>query len=300
MQRSTQGVFRRLNHAPQYFRNWVLDRTGPHGTFTLVLTNDPDHGRTEDYARVFRELSRLGLKITTSVFCTMEDDGGDLGRHCYRGETHTLADPRYRELMLELQEQGHEIAFHGYSQVSNTRDKFMEGLEIFKETFGHYPFTYIEHGGNPNKHRLEMCKQETLAMEGFKRDSPYYVLDIIQKKISCVWAWHDLIDNDYQVKQMEDLFYRRNGVIFFRRARLHYLDTMVRDVAHQGGVFMGYTHFGYDGYPNEPRYRYENWTGEQLRLAVKGFERLLAHHEVTNLTVKELILTNSELSGGEA
>ena len=300
MLRLTQPLRRRIRNGSQAMKNWLVDRTSFHGQFTLLLTNDPDHGKAEDYIRVFTELNRLGLKVTTSVFCTMEDDGSDLARHCYRDETHTLADPRYTELMLELQEQGHEIAFHGYSQVSNTRDKFMEGLEIFKETFGHYPFTYIEHGGNPNKHRLEMCKQETLAMEGFKRDSPYYVLDIIQKKISCVWAWHDLIDNDYQVKQMEDLFYRRNGVLFFRRARLHYLYTMVKDVAHQGGVFMGYTHFGYDGYPNEPRYRYENWTGEQLRLAVKGFERLLAHHEVTNLTVKELILTNSELSGGEA
>lgn len=299
MLRLKQPLWRRIRNGSQVMKNWLVDRTSFHGQFTLLLTNDPDHGKAEDYVRVFTELKRLGLKVTTSVFCTMEDDGSDLARHCYRGDTHTLADPRYRELMLELQEQGHEIAFHGYSQVSNTREKFMEGLEIFKETFGYYPFTYIEHGGNPNKHGPDMCKQETLAMEGTKRDSPYYVLDIIKEKISCVWAWHDLMDNDYQVKQVEDLFYKRNGVLFFRRARLHYLDTMVRDVAQQGGVFLGYTHFGYEGYPNEPKYRYENWVGRNLRPALQGFERILKNHKVTTLTVQELVQTNFELSEGE-
>lgn len=299
MRRVTRGFLRRfkqvsqrLKRARQHARVWMLDRTGPQGAFTLVLTNDPDHGKIEDYARVFRELNRLGVKVTASVFCTIEDDGSDLARHCYRGETHTLADPAYRNLMLELHEQGHEIAFHGYSQVSNTRERFIEGLEIFKETFGHYPFTYVEHGGNPDKHPPGMCKRESLAVEGMNPGSPYYVWDIIQEKIRCVWARHDLLDGDYNVKQVHDLFYWHDGVLFFRRARLHYLDRMIRDLARQSGVFLGYTHFGYEGYPKEPQYRFENWTGPHLKIAIRGLERLLKRHDVTNLTVRELAQTH--------
>ena len=277
----------------------MRDNTGPKGAFTLVITNDPDHGTTEDYARVFGELTRLGLKVTTSVFCTLEDDSSDLARHCHAGETESLADPAFRDLMLELHDQGHEIAFHGYSQVSNTRERFVEGLEIFREALGHYPFTYVEHGGNPRKHPSDGCKRETLAMEGLNPESSYYVWDIIKDKVGCVWAWHDLLDDDYGVKQVEDLFYQCDGVLLFRRARMHYLDRVIRDVAREGGVFSGYTHFGYEGYRKAPEYRFENWTGRHLKPAVEGLERILRRHDVTSLTVQELVRTAVASQEGE-
>ena len=266
----------------------ILDLKGPKGSFILVITNDPDHGRTDDYARVFGALSKIGLRVTTSVFCNVENDDSELARHCHRGDTHSLADSAYRDLMMELREQGHEIAFHGYSQVSNTRDKFIQGLETFKDIFGDYPFTYMEHGGNPLRHPPGMCKQESLALDGMNPESPYYVWDVIREKIGYVWAWHDLLDDDYGVKHAQDLFSHREGVTFFRRARLHYLDRMLNEVSRQGGVFLGYTHFGYNGYPKEPEFRFENWTGKNLQAALKGLEKILRRHQVTNLTLKEL------------
>jgi len=289
--RHVKNFSQRYLYVHQRAKNWLLDHMGPQGAFTLVLTNDPDHGKTRDYRRVFDALNRLRLKVTTAVFCTMEDDGSELAHHCHRGETHSLADRTYRDLMLELHEQGHEIAFHGYSQVSNTREKFIEGLEIFKETFGHYPFTYVEHGGNPTIHGLGMCKRESLAMEGLNPESPFYIWDIVKKKIGCVTTRMDLLDQDYRVKQIADLFYQRDGVLFFRRARMHYLDHMLWDLARQNGVFIGYTHFGYQGYSKEQKYRYENWTGQYLRGAIKGLEHVLKRHNVTNLTVQELAQT---------
>ena len=290
---------KQLNQVRQRARIWLLENTGPHGAFTLVLTNDPDHGKAEDYARVFNGLNSLELKATTAVFCTIEDDGSDLAKHCYKGETHTLADPEYKELMLSLHENGHEIAFHGYSQVSNTREKFIKGLEIFRETFGHYPFTYVEHGGYPKKHPPGMWKRETLAVDGMNPESPYYVWDIIREKFGCVWAWHDLLDNDYSAKNFEDLFYRIEGVLFFRRAKLHYLDRMIWDVSRHGGVFPGYTHFGFEGYPKEPQYRFENWTGTYLKTALNGLEQILRRHDVTSITVQELVQTSLAHQEGE-
>ena len=130
----------------------------------IVITNDPDHGKIDDYKRVFSLLDRLNIKITTSFFFKIKNYDSDLSKHCYKDETHSLEEPAYKEFMQELYEDGHEIAFHGYSQISNTRDRFLEGLEIFKSTFGDYPYTYIEHGGNPKKHSIGMCKKETLAI----------------------------------------------------------------------------------------------------------------------------------------
>ena len=267
--------------------------------FVFVLTNDPDHGTTTNYRRVFSELNRLGLKVTTAVFYTMENDGSRLAKHCFKGETHTLLDPEYRDLMLELREQGHEIAFHGYSQVSNTREKFIEGLERFKEIFGEYPFTYIEHGGHPRKHPLDMCKRESLAMEGKKPGSPYYVWDIIKSKIKCVWAYHSLI-NEHSFKKVTEILYEQEGVFFFRRWPLHYLEIIlkchqmrsVESIANSFiNVFIGYTHFGYTGYPKRPIYCLENWNGPFLKNAIRRLEKILESHYVINLTIRELVCT---------
>jgi len=214
----------------------------------IVITNDPDHGTLDDYRRVFGLLKKLNIKITTSVFCKIENDNSDLSKHCYKNETHSLDDAAYKEFMQELYEDGHEIAFHGYSQISNKREKFLEGLEIFKSTFGDYPFTYIEHGGNPKKHSIEMCKKETLAVEGMNPESEYYVWDIIKEKVNCIWAWHDLLDNDYDVKQEKDYFYDHDGMLCFKRYRMHYINYLLYRTKLSSGTFIGYTHFGYDGY----------------------------------------------------
>ena len=288
MRRVARGCVYGLADAPLWLGERIRARWGTQGNFILAITNDPDHGRTEIYRPVFRELNCLGVRVSTAVFCTIEDDGSDLAKHCRPGETHSLADPAYRDLMIELYEEGHEIAFHGYSQVSNIREKFLEGLEIYKDIFGCYPFTYIEHGGNPTKHLPGMCKRETLAVEGMNPDSPYFIMDILRDRIGCVWAWHDLLEADRGDKQINDLFYRRDGVLFFRRSRLHRLDRVIPNLVRYGGCFIGYTHFGYNGYPKTYRYRFENWTEPCLGRAIKGLENILSRHEVINLTLEQL------------
>ena len=143
----------------------------------FVLTNDPDHGLLDDYRRIFRELGDRRILVTTAVFCVLKDDGSALARHCRQHETHCLADDAYRDFMLELRDHGHEIAFHGYSQASDTRDEFQRGLDIFRRTFGEYPRIYIEHGGHPRSHPPELCKRENLQVEGASPDSPHFVKD---------------------------------------------------------------------------------------------------------------------------
>lgn len=266
----------------------IVDRLfGRGGEFTLAITNDPDHGTTEDYRRVFDALNELGVKVTTAVFCRIEDDGSPLAAHCRKGETHSLEDREYADLMVQQKKLGHEIAYHGYSQVSNTREKFLEGLEIFKGVFGEYPYTYIEHGGHPDTHEAGMVKRETLAAEGRKKDSPYYVADIAAEQIPLKWAWPDLL-GDYEVRDTSGIFYRREEGFYFRRWRMHYLEEMAPALARADGVFAGYTHFGYRGFEKVRKYRLENWVGAHLENAKKAVAILRKKYKIRSVTLREL------------
>jgi hypothetical protein len=138
----------------------------------LVLTNDPDHATTEHTGRVFEFLNRHGIKVTTAVFNVVKESPCWLGSHCRPGETASLADPEYRNLMLEQKRRGHEIAYHGYCQLGETREEFSAGLEEFRSIFGEYPYTYIEHGPNPKTHPDVQCRPNTLTAGGSDPASP--------------------------------------------------------------------------------------------------------------------------------
>tara|TARA_Y100000593_G_scaffold53909_1_gene100884 strand:- start:402 stop:1214 length:813 start_codon:yes stop_codon:yes gene_type:complete len=229
-------------------------------SFNLVITNDPDHGLTKEYIPIFKELNNLGVKITTAVFCKIDthDDypshPKSLTKHCNPSETHSLENPEYRDLMLEIKEQGHEIAFHGYSQISNKREEFEKGLEIYKDTFGEYPFVYVEHGGNPKKHVMEHCKKETIDMSGKDENSEYYIWDIIKDKIGCLWAHHHLIDDDLTIRKPKDIFYKEDGVLMCKRYRMRKFQEMLEvngNKVQDDDLIIGYTHFGYRGHAND-------------------------------------------------
>ncbi len=273
--------------------------------FDMIITNDPDHGLTKDYIPIFKELSNIGVKTTTGVFCTLEEydeyptHRKSLAKHCYKGETHSLSDPEYRDLMLQIREQGHEIAYHGYSQISNTREDFLKGLEIYKDIFGEYPFTYIEHGGNPGKHDDPACKKETLDMWGSNKNSKYYVQDIIKEKISCTWAHHDLLDDKYDFTKPGESFYTEDGILLFKRHRMNYLPKILgiggfwrpkNLINKDRDLFIGYTHFGYLGYRKRSDGTLESWVGAQhLKNAIDMLKRIIDHYNPKIYTIEEYV-----------
>ena len=268
-------------------------------SFDIILTNDPDHGLTQDYIPIFKELSNIGLKVTTGVFCTIENFDEypnvpkSLAKHCRKNETHTLNDPAYRDLMLQIKDLGHEIAYHGYSQISNSREKFEEGLEIYKNIFGEYPFTYMEHGGNPKKHDIAMCKKETLDMNGLDVNSEYFIEDLIKTKIKCTWAYHDLLDNQYNLNTADSLFYTKNNNLFFKRHRMSYLPKILHNENFntlKDKLFIGYTHFGYEGYKGRADETLESWVGSSyLNNAINLLKDIQDKYNPTSYTVKEYV-----------
>ncbi len=185
-------------------------------SFTLVLSNDPDHGLLHNDEKAFSALNKIGVKITHSVFCKLEDDKSPLAKHCNVNETSSLSDPRYVDFLLKMRENGNEIAFHGYSQISNSRESFLKGLEIYKGIFDEYPYTYIEHGGILGRHAEGMVKKESLSYKGSDENSKYYIKDIVESKFKCVWERKDgLFDEenaDWDVKKVSDVLSFKNGV----------------------------------------------------------------------------------------
>jgi len=268
----------------------------------FVLTNDPDHGVTEHYRTVFRELTKRDIFVTTAVFCTLKDDETALARHCYGGETHHLSLPGYRDLMLELADLGHEIAFHGYSQVSDTRDEFRKGLDIFHRTFGRYPAVYIEHGGSPATHSMEMCKRETLAVEGAEPQSDYYVKDILQQVFEVVWTQEYLLDFVKRPLDVREVLYSDGGILYFKRWRMAHVDPLFGQLSGSDQAIVGYTHFGYRGY--EPRRKLktlfrkrdypqlECWSRRHLDRTVSLLAHSLAEHGLKSLTLSDLLKTH--------
>ncbi|MRR24517.1 hypothetical protein EG830_16210 [bacterium] len=50
--------------------------------------------------------------------------------------------------MKELQDNGYEIAYHGPTMVSSTRDDTIRALDVFRDVLGRYPRAYASHGQN--------------------------------------------------------------------------------------------------------------------------------------------------------
>jgi len=263
----------------------------------FALTNDPDHGKVEDYRKILRALSDSEIFVTTAVFCKLKDDDSPLARHCYEGETNSLEDKEYRDLMLEARDWGHEIAFHGYSQVSDTREEFLEGLDIFSSVFGEYPKVYFEHGGHPMHHPSGMIKKENLSMYGSTEGSNYYVKDIVGSVFDVVWTHDYLMDHLKEPLNLKDIFTKKEEIVYVKRWRMCHFNNIVQKLDAQKNTIVGYTHFGYKGYrSSNPIKRYfdkasflERWlSNKELNRSIEILDNFINTSRVRSVTLSEL------------
>jgi len=256
-------------------------------------------------------LNEIGIKITHSVFCTLEDDGSPLSKHCNSKETSSLSDPEYVKFLLKMREDGNEIAFHGYSQISNSREDFLKGLEMYKDIFGEYPYTYIEHGGILGRHAEGMVKKESLSYKGSDKNSKYYIKDIVESVFQCVWerkgGLFDEGEPDWNVKQVNDVLSFKNGVARIKRHRMKNLDSerYLDKLSENDGIFMGYTHFGYRGLEsrffrrifNMPTFFKDTYLdcyygNYRAKRAAKTLEKIREKYEFESMTIKDFVEKN--------
>ena len=255
----------------------------------FILTNDSDHGVVSDYEKIYDALNEHGIMKTCAVFVDIVDDGSALAQHCGSHDTHALSNPDYRTLMKYIASCGHEIAFHGASPISNTREEFLKGLDQFSSYLGFAPRTYIEHGGKFGHHSSQMCKKETLAYMGADPSSEFYVKDIVETQFDLIWTHKYLIDGqDYKGPALVS---SDGKAKYFNRVRnrdLEQIPDTTTDI-------IGYTHFGYNGYGKRidrifppffsPR-RYELWNGKaNLNRAVTGLKTFATSRNLTFSTL---------------
>lgn len=115
--------------------------TWPEGkTFAFSAFDDTDLETMENAPPVYAFMRDLGFRTTKSVWPVRGSQTPKLGGT-------TCADPEYAEWALQLQDEGFEIGLHNVTYHTSSRSEILDGLEQFKELFGHYPRTHANHYG---------------------------------------------------------------------------------------------------------------------------------------------------------
>lgn len=274
-------------------------------TNSFVLTSDCDHLLGEQHISLLRSFADSGIFITTALFSTVVTENSWLGKHCHPGDTAGwLDDPLLKKGLKEAQSMGHEIAFHGASQISNTREEFMQGLDSYKKIFGEYPFTYIEHGPNPKTHIGFQHKKELLDANN-PQDSKYYIADIVKDVFKICWTQEYLVDTSNCPLSNDEWFSHNGDINFVKRCRMADFPAALEMFKNYGGEarsFIGYTHFGYTGYygPKRSLYlqyfremcqnRFEHWVGKNVDKNIGELAMIKQRYKVNMITLKEFYL----------
>ncbi len=106
--------------------------------FAFTIVDDTDESTYENVSQIYAHLRDCGVLTTKTVWPCAPTSSPLTG-----GET--LEDMRYREWVLKLQEEGFEIAFHGATDHSSTRENTLRALARFLDIFGCYPKLYATH-----------------------------------------------------------------------------------------------------------------------------------------------------------
>jgi hypothetical protein len=105
--------------------------------------DDTDVATLENVGPVYRLLEELGFRTTKTVWPVRCPEGS---RNFSSSET--LEDAPYLDFVLGLKARGFEIAYHGATMESSTRERTERALARFRELFGEPPRVYANHAYN--------------------------------------------------------------------------------------------------------------------------------------------------------
>jgi len=96
----------------------------------VTIVDDTDQSTVENVGPVYEFLSEFGLRTTKRIWPI-----APLGPPRTGGQS--LEDPDYRRWVLELKDQGFEIALHGASDETSTRERVLRRAQLLPG--GHRP-----------------------------------------------------------------------------------------------------------------------------------------------------------------
>lgn len=111
--------------------------------FAFSIIDDSDLATLERVRPVYEVLHRNGVRTTKTVWVFPTSDSS---HETNQGDS--LADPDYREFVIDLQAKGFEIALHGVRGGSSHRAQIIAGLDEFRRVLGHDPRIHVNHSLN--------------------------------------------------------------------------------------------------------------------------------------------------------
>ncbi len=170
--------------------------------FAFTVFDDTDHTTLQNGPQLYSFLAGLGVFTTKSVWPLK-------GKEVPRIGGATCEDPGYLRWVIELQNQGFEIAMHNATYHSSKREDALAGMEKFKEYFGAYPNIQVNHAeckdclywGEDRLSGIYRLAYNALtrfrnkgAFQGSQINSDYFWGDVLKQHVSYVrnFVYHDI------------------------------------------------------------------------------------------------------------
>ncbi len=164
--------------------------------FAFTVMDDTDVATVENVRPIYRLLESLGMRTTKTVWPLRCDEGS---RNFSLSET--MEDPHYHDFVVDLHARGFEIAFHGATMETSTRERTVRALERFRGAFGTPPRVHANHAYNRDNLYWGVGRLDDPALrllyriafpqpgdfyEGHRPGSPYWWGDLCGQHIDYV------------------------------------------------------------------------------------------------------------------
>jgi len=164
--------------------------------FAFTVIDDTDVATVANVQPVYRMLESLGMRTTKTVWPLRCEEGS---RNFSLSET--MDDQHYHDFVVDLHARGFEIAFHGATMETSTRERTARALDRFRGVFGAPPRVHANHSFNRDNlywgvgrlddpilrlaHRL-VYRQGRGFYQGHCPGSPYWWGDLCREQIEYV------------------------------------------------------------------------------------------------------------------
>ena len=111
--------------------------------FAFTVIDDTDVATVDNVLPIYRLLESLGMRTTKTVWPVRCEEGS---RNFSLSET--MDDPHYHAFVVDLHARGFEIAFHGATMETSTRERTARALDRFRGVFGAPPRVHANHSFN--------------------------------------------------------------------------------------------------------------------------------------------------------
>ncbi len=235
--------------------------------FAFTITDDTDQSVLDRIRPVYDVLLEHGILPTKTVWPLAARGqpitGGD-----------SLEDAAYARWVRQLADGGVEIAMHGASDESSTRERVLAGLERFRESLGHHPQMHINHVGQKDAlywygerfdrpqrwlYQASRARKHDGASYGHVPSSPFFWGDACAERIRYV---RNLVWKDINTLKADPLMpyhdpSRPYVRYWFSGTRASGVENFCRVVSEQnqdrlateGGACLLYTHLGSTFFP---------------------------------------------------